>query len=161
MKLLVKLALAASLGVLSPGASAQEHKAGNLKIEHPWVRVTLPGGPAGGYTKVYNMGAHADKILSAASAMAERVELHTHIMKNGIMMMRRVKHVEVPAKGHVEFKSGGLHFMIFGLKHGLKKGDKLPMSIVFENAGTVNLEAEIKGVGKMKMKMKMDMKTKP
>lgn len=154
MKLLIKLALAASLGIFAPGAYAHEHKTGTLKIEHPWVRVTIPDRPGGGYMKVYNMGDQADKILSATSAMAERVELHTVTMKDGIMRMRRVEHVEVPAKGHVEFKPGGFHLMIFGILPALKEGDKLPLSLVFEKAGSINLEAEIKSAGKMKMDMK-------
>ena len=152
MNIVIKLTLAGALSFASLAAAAHEYKTGKMMIEHPWVRVTIPGRPGGGYMTVHNMGDQADKILSATSSMAERVQLHTHIMKDGKMMMRRVEHVEVPAKGHVEFKSGGLHLMIFGIKQHIKPGDKLPLTLVFEKAGSVEIEALVEGMGKMKMK---------
>ena len=151
MNIVIKLTLAGALSFASLAVAAHEYKTGKMMIEHPWVRVTMPGRPGGGYMTVHNMGERADKILSATSSMAERVKLHTHIMKDGKMMMRHVEHVEVPAKGHVEFKPGGLHLMIFGIKSQIKPGDKLPLTLVFENAGSVEMEAQVEGMGKRQM----------
>ncbi|HDO52507.1 MAG TPA: copper chaperone PCu(A)C, partial [Rhizobiales bacterium] len=109
MNILIKLSLAGALGLVSVAGAAQEMKSGNLMIMDPWVRFTIEGRPAGGYMKVQNSGAQADKLLSATSPLAERVEIHTSFMKDGIMKMRPVAHIDVPAKGYVELKSGGLH----------------------------------------------------
>ena len=152
MNIVIKLTLAGALSFASLAAAAHAYKTGKMMIEHPWVRVTIPGRPGGGYMTVHNMGDQADKFLSATSSMAERVEIHTHIMKDGKMMMRRIEHVEVPAKGHVEFKPGGLHLMIFGMKNQIKPGDKLPLTLVFEKAGSVEMEVLVEGMGKMQMK---------
>lgn len=133
--------LAGSTAVMVPGiAMAEEYKLGALKIENTRARVILHNRPAAGFMDVHNMGEKADRIVSANSAMAEKVELHTHMMENGVAKMRRVEAIDVPAKAHVPLKTGGLHLMIFGLKHKLKAGDKLPLTVVFEKAGSVAME---------------------
>ena len=127
--------------------NAQEYQLGKLKIEHPWARMTIPGRPAAGYMIVHNQG-DADKIISASSPAANRIEIHTTTIKDGVMRMRSAKHVDVPAKGSVEFKSGGFHLMIFGLKPSVKQGSKLPLTIMFEKAGPVKMELAVKTSGK-------------
>jgi len=137
------LAMATILNVIITATNAQEYQHGKLKIDHPWARVTIPGRPAAGYMIVHNQG-DADKIISASSPAANRIEMHTTTMKDGVMRMRATKHVDVPAKGSVEFKSGGFHLMIFGLKPSVKQGSKLPLTVVFDKAGPVKMELVVK-----------------
>lgn len=137
-------------------ATAQEYKQGSLKIENTRARVILQNRPAAGFMDVHNMGDEADRIISATSPMADKVELHTHKMENGVAKMRRVETIDVPAKSHVALKSGGLHLMIFGLKHKMKPGDKLPMKIVFEKAGSVDVEFAVESISGREMDKKMD-----
>jgi copper(I)-binding protein len=118
-----------------------------LQIEKPWARATVPGAKVGGgYMTIRNAGA-ADKLVSASSPVAARVELHVHINDNGVMKMREVPGYDVPAKGSFELKPGGAHLMFMDLKRPLKEGEKLPVKLKFEKAGEVNAEFQVGGLG--------------
>ncbi len=77
MRMIFQAALALALSVGGFAALAGDYKQGDLSIEKPWARMTIKSRPAAGYMKVHNMGNQADKIVSASSSMAERIELHT------------------------------------------------------------------------------------
>lgn len=69
---------------------AHDYTLCDLKIGHPYARVTIPGRPAAGYMSVRNTGGEADAIVSASSPLAERIELYTHLMVGSVMKMRRL-----------------------------------------------------------------------
>ncbi|HUN69570.1 MAG TPA: copper chaperone PCu(A)C [Burkholderiales bacterium] len=119
-----------------------------MQIEKPWTRATAPGAKvAGGYMLIRNQGASGDRLLSASSPAAARVELHVHINDNGVMKMRGVPAYDVPAKGAFELKPGGAHLMFMELKRPLKEGDKVPVKLNFEKAGEVSAEFEVGALG--------------
>jgi hypothetical protein len=60
------------------------------------------------------------------------------------MSMHPVESVDVPANGQAELEPGGLHIMLIGLTGDLEAGEKLPLTLEFENAGKVQVEAEIR-----------------
>jgi copper(I)-binding protein len=51
--------------------------------------------------------------------------------------------VDVPAKQSVEFKPGGMHVMLIGLKTPLKVGNSFPMTLRFEKAGSVSVNVRV------------------
>lgn len=112
-----------------------------VEIERPWSRAT-PGGAkvAAGYMVVHNKAGTADRLVSAASAAAERVETHVHIKEGEVMRMREVKGYEIPAKGRFELKPGGAHLMFINVKAPFKDGDRIPVTLNFERAGEVKVE---------------------
>jgi periplasmic copper chaperone A len=119
-----------------------------VRVEKPWARSTAPGATvAGGYMVIRNAGAAADRLLSASSPAAARVELHVHINDNGVMKMREVKAYDVPAKGSFELKPGGAHLMFMDIKRPFKEGEKLPVMLKFEKAGEVNAEFQVGQMG--------------
>jgi periplasmic copper chaperone A len=141
-----RLLAALALGLAAATAPAHEFKAGPITIGHPYARTTAPGQPnGGGFLKLVNQGATADKLLSASTAAAGSVELHTMRMEGDVMRMRQVDTIELPAGGTVELKPGGMHLMFIGLKQPLVAGEKFPLTLRFEKAGevivTVNVEA--------------------
>jgi periplasmic copper chaperone A len=119
-----------------------------VQVEKPWTRATAPGAQvAGGYMTIRNAGA-ADKLVSASSPAAAKVELHTHINDNGVMKMREVPGgYVIPAKGSFELKPGGAHLMFMDLKAPFKEGDKVPVKLKFEKAGEVDAEFQVGGMG--------------
>lgn len=138
-----------NLGFFVPAASADAHefKKGSLMIDHPFARANIAERPAAAYAKVMNMGSEDDRLISASSPVAGRVELHTHIMENGIAKMRPVETIEVPAGGSAELKPGGDHIMLFDLAEPLKKGDKFPLTLTFEKAGDVEVTVNVEALG--------------
>ena len=119
-----------------------------MQIEKPWTRATAPGAKvAGGYMMIRNAGAAGDKLVSASSPAAARVELHAHVNDNGVMKMREVPGYDVPAKGIFELKPGGAHLMFMDIKQPFKEGENVPVKLKFEKAGEVNAEFRVGGMG--------------
>ena len=118
-----------------------------IQIEKPWARATAPGAKvAGGYMLIRNAAA-VDRLLSASSPAAAKVELHVHVNDNGVMRMREVPAYDVPPKGAFELKPGGAHLMFMDIKRPFKEGDKLPVKLRFEKAGEVSAEFQVGGMG--------------
>jgi copper(I)-binding protein len=135
------------LAALALGAGAHEYKAGELKIGHPWARMTAPGQPSGGaYLKLQNGGSAADRLVGGSTPAADRVELHSMSMDGNVMKMRQVNAIDIAPGQTVELKPGALHIMLVGLKAPLKAGDKVPMTLKFEKAGDVKVELKIEEI---------------
>ena len=135
-------------GFLLPGFFLAFAAHAQVQIERPWTRATAPGAKvAGGYMLIRNSGAAADRLVSASSPGAGKVELHVHINDNGVMKMREVPGYDVPAKGSFELKPGGAHLMFLDIKQPLKEGEKLPVTLKFEKAGEVRAEFHVGRLG--------------
>ncbi|MBM3558545.1 MAG: copper chaperone PCu(A)C [Alphaproteobacteria bacterium] len=142
------VAAVAALSIAALPALTHEAKKGDLRIGHPWSRATAPSAPNGGaYLTVENKGTTADRLLAVRGDVAGKIELHTHTMKDGVMQMRPVEAIDVPAGGKVELKPGGLHVMLLGLKAPLVKGEHFPLTLVFERAGEVPVEVVVDTAG--------------
>ncbi len=139
-----------ALAVLTGPALAHDAKVGAIEIEHPWARATAPTAPTGVvYLELKNDGETADRLVSAASPAATTVQLHTHILEGGAMMMREVKAIDLPSKATVELIPSGLHIMLIGLKKPLVKDEVFPVTLTFEKAGTVTVDVKTEGPGAM------------
>jgi len=121
-----------------------------VSIDQPWMRATAPGAKvAGGFMIVRNQGEAPDRLVAAASPVAERVELHVHIDDGGVMKMRQVRGFDVPANGRFELKPGGAHLMFLNIKRQIKEGEQIPVTLTFEKAGEVKAEYRVGGLGAM------------
>jgi copper(I)-binding protein len=141
-----RLMCGVALMLASLAASAHSYKIGPIGIDHPWARPTVTGQPVGGaYMKIANKGA-ADRLLSATTAVAAAVQMHTMAMDGDVMTMREVDAVDLPAGQTVEFKPGGFHLMLMGLKAPLKSGDKFAVTLRFEKAGEVVVTVRVESV---------------
>jgi copper(I)-binding protein len=151
--LLVTFVLAMCLG---GGVRAQDYTAGSILVDHLWGRAGAGNRPAAVFLTIRNRGDAADSLIAASSPIAEKVELHTHRMEDGIMRMRRIERIDVGAGETVELAPGGLHIMMFGLTEKPEKESLRPLTLTFERAGPVDvmvrfqpLGAEGKGKGGM------------
>jgi hypothetical protein len=127
-------------------ATAQE-RYGDLTIDEPWARATAPSQPTGAaYLTVTNAG-ETDRIIAAATPIAGRVELHTHAMDDaGVMRMREVEAIELPAGETTALEPGGLHVMLFELESNLVEGETFPLTLSLENGGEIELEVQVQPV---------------
>ncbi|MEO1018603.1 MAG: copper chaperone PCu(A)C [Pseudomonadota bacterium] len=131
----------------SSNVQSQEFKAGDLTIGQPWARETSASQANGAaYFAVKNANTAADRLNAATSDVAERIELHTHLMEDGVMKMREVAFIEVPAEGDAALEPGGLHIMLLGLKSPLVEGESFSLTLEFENAGAVEVSVKIEDV---------------
>jgi copper(I)-binding protein len=139
----------AVLMALSHAVSAQaaDYKAGDVTVVDPWARATA-GKPRNGGTFVTLKGGRlGDRLIGASTEVARKAELHNHINDNGVMRMRHVEQVEVPAGGMAMLQPGGLHIMMMGLKKPLIEGESFPLTLHFKKAGEVTVDVMIMGVG--------------
>ena len=126
---------------ISTAAFAHDYKAGEILLDHPYARATMPMQPAAGaYLTIENKGKSADRLIALASPAARNVELHTMSMEGNIMKMRAVPELELKPADKVVMKPGsGYHIMLMGLVQPLKAGDKFPLTLTFEKAGKVEV----------------------
>jgi copper(I)-binding protein len=144
---LARAAILAALALFHAAVPAQEFTVRNLTIVEPWSRALPPNAPNGAaYFRVENSGGESDRIVSARTDIADTVEIHMHEMDGGMMKMRRVESVEVPAGGEARFKPHGLHLMLFGLKEPLAGGTSYALTVVFEKAGELDVSVDVKRV---------------
>jgi hypothetical protein len=143
-------ALALALTACQPAAtptpeSEHEGHSEGLSIEDAWARPSMMvDGAVAVYFEIHNEGGDADRLIAASSPAAANVELHESLEENGVMSMRPVEAIEVPAGGHTELKPGGLHIMLINLVEPLEVGDTIEVTLAFENAGDKMVTAEVR-----------------
>lgn len=135
-----RLFLAAALLPMAAGAQSA------ITIETPWTRAAGAGGQGAGFITIRNGGA-ADRLLSASTPAAGRAELHTMLRDGDVMRMRELDAIAVPANGAVTLAPGGLHIMLIGLTRPLAVGEQVPLTLVFEHAGTVTVNLAVQPAG--------------
>ena len=147
--ILRRLALAAPLAAIALSAQAGDYKVGAIEIVNPWTRATPATAPTGGgFLVITNTGKTADRLIAVKSPGAGKVEIHEMKMDGNVMRMRELdKGIEIPAGGTVELKPGGYHIMFMGLKSPFEKDTRVPATLVFEKAGSVNVELSVVPMG--------------
>ena len=128
------------------GDAAAPLSVGALELDGAYVRAMLPGQPVGGgFVVIKNTGSEDDRLVSAASPVAGTVELHEMAMQGEVMKMRKLNHgIPIPAGETVELKSGGLHLMFMQVTTPFKEGETVPVTLTFENAGSIDLTLPVK-----------------
>lgn len=139
-----------ALLALGANASAHDYKLGTLHIVHPWARATPKGATVGGgYMKITNNGTMPDRLIGGASPVAGRFEIHEmSVDDKGVMRMRMLKDgLEIKPGQTVELKPGSFHVMLVDLKQPLHEKDRVKGTLIFEKAGTVEVEYAVVAVG--------------
>lgn len=145
---IISFALAV-LFLTSQSLFAHGFKAGDIEIVHPWSRETPDGARvAAGYVVLKNAGNQPDRLLAASGEIAGRTEIHEMAVNDaGVMTMRPVAGLEIPAGGQLELKPGGYHIMFLDLQSAPKQGQPFAGSLTFEHAGTVEVEFAVEAMG--------------
>jgi copper(I)-binding protein len=109
------------------------HAADLVRVLNPWARATVPGQKVGGvYMEI--VARENLRLVSVKSAAAETAQVHQMKMENGMMRMRAVPFLELPAGKPVRLEPGGYHIMLFDLKRSLVTDQKLKLELTFEDA---------------------------
>jgi copper(I)-binding protein len=114
-----------------------------VSVDGVWARATVPGqSGSAAYFTIRNAGGE-DKLLTVSSPGAD-ASLHSTSMDNGVMRMRPIEALDIPANGTVELKPGGTHVMLMGLKQPLQAGSALELDLKFEKSGERKVMAEVR-----------------
>jgi copper(I)-binding protein len=143
------LRILALLVAWSGVAFAHSYKLGALEIGHPWARATPPTAPTGGgYLTIKNTGTTPDRLVQVRSPAAASAQVHEMKMEGNVMRMRELAGgLEIAPGATVALAPGGMHLMLMGLKAPFKQGEKVPLTLVFEKAGSIDVELVITAMG--------------
>ncbi len=118
-----------------------------VTVTQPWVRATVPQQKVSG-AFMQLQSAQDTRLVEVRSAAAGTVEIHQMEMVGQTMKMRLVPGVDLPAGKPVALGPGGYHVMLMDLKHQLKEGDVVPVTLVFEGKHakreTITLKVPVK-----------------
>ncbi|MBL8503787.1 MAG: copper chaperone PCu(A)C [Rhodocyclaceae bacterium] len=139
----MKKAVITALGLAAFSLSAMA----DVAVKDAWVRGTTPAQKAtGAFMEITSSDAAA--LLSAASPAAGVVEIHTMKMEDGVMKMRQIPKLDLPAGKGIKLQPGGNHVMLMDLKQQLKKGDVVPITLKIEGKDkqvqTLEIKAEVR-----------------
>ncbi|MCB1538118.1 MAG: copper chaperone PCu(A)C [Rhodospirillales bacterium] len=99
---------------------------------------------AGVFMVLTNNAAAPDRLVGADSAAADGVELVSlSVGDDGRMALNRVDAIDVPAGEPLVLGMGGSSLLMTGVKSQFKTGEKFPMNLKFEHAGTVPVNVEV------------------
>jgi periplasmic copper chaperone A len=114
------------------------------QIVDPYARVS-PSGSGAVFLVIQNHSANDDRLLSATSDVADRVELHTHTTDgNGVMQMIEVSEgFDIAAESTRALERGSDHIMLMGLNRTLKDGDTFDLTLTFERGEAVTVTVPV------------------
>lgn len=121
--------------------------AGELAVTGAWARATAPGVDMGAiYLTIDNGSARSDRLLRLGTQAAGRAEVHRTEVLDGIVRMREVEVLHVAAGERIEFKPGGHHVMLMGLKKPLVEGQVFDLELMFEISGPRKVKVVVRSV---------------
>ena len=145
MSLRLLTVTAAAAVLLSFAAVAQT---GKVEVKEAWARAT-PAKAENGAAYVTLVSQIADRLVAASTPVAKKAEFHEMSMQNGVMKMRQIQGIDLPAGRPITLKPGGYHIMLLGLNQPLEPGQTIPLTLTFEKGGTEQVTATVEKIGSM------------
>jgi copper(I)-binding protein len=133
------IALAAFTAVVAPAALA-------LEISNAWARATVPGQAVGGVYMELRSDEGA-RLTGVRSPAAKSAEVHSMSNDGGVMRMRRLDGLDLPAGRTVKLEPGAIHIMLLELKKPLEPGMRFPLELVVEQKGkkrSISVEVKVR-----------------
>lgn len=105
-----------------------------VAIMNAWVREAHPAAPVNaGYMTLINVGDEDLQVALVESDAFETVEIHEMAPVDGMMKMRRIHDLVIPARGQVSLEPGGKHLMLKKPRAPLTSGEKIDVTLTFES----------------------------
>jgi copper(I)-binding protein len=133
-----------ALGLLSAGSVAWA----GVEVSGAWARATMPGQQVAGVYMQLRSDVPA-RLIGVKSSAAETAELHQMSNEGGVMKMRHVDSLDLPAGEPVTLRPGGYHVMLFDIKRPLKAGEQVSVTLVIEESGRrieLPVQAQVRSV---------------
>jgi copper(I)-binding protein len=116
--------------------------AGEVTVSGAWVRATAPGQDSG--SLLFSIKSRQEaRLVAASSPVADKMEFHSMSRENGMMEMRAIDAINLPAGKTVDLEASGKHVMLVGLKQPLKAGDSVPFTLTVQYAD--NSRTKVRG----------------
>jgi copper(I)-binding protein len=140
----MKRALLLLTALLAPSAWANN----DIQVTDLVLREMLPGVKStAGYFTLTN---HSDKLVALQSVtgkMSTRIEIHEHLMENGMMQMQQVNDdLIIKAHEQLVFSPGGYHLMLFKPNRKIKKGEAFKLVLNFKTHKPITVDGKVVSV---------------
>ena len=139
------------MGLLCSAAVFAGTAADAVTVADPYIPALPPGQPNSlAYMGLTNSSDQNIELVAAEGGVSKAVELHTHVMEDGMMKMIKIPKIDLPAGKTVMLEPNGLHIMLIGLNKDLKDGDKAALTLVFKDGSKKVVDVPVR---KIMMKM--------
>lgn len=119
----------------------------DVRVEGAYINVPVPGSQStAAFFTLRNLSDQPLTLIAVHTEIAKRAELHSHTHKNGMIQMRREKHLVIPAKTSLEFTSGSYHVMLFDLQRSIQTGEQLQLLLEFSDGKQLPATADVKSL---------------
>ena len=113
-----------------------------ITIVEPRIRATAPGQTvSGAFMTLANSSETTFALTSISFSGANVVEIHETSMNDGVMRMRKISRIDIPANGSAELKPGSYHIMLIGLEREMKAGTAETLTLTFSDESQKSVEA--------------------
>ncbi len=144
MSSLLRLCILSVLFLFAGNACADSS---GVVVIDPYVRAIPPGlKVSAAYMTLQNNTDAEKKLVGVSSDSAKNAELHEHVHKDGMMQMREVESISIPANSSTMIEPGGYHIMLIGLTKAIKSGDLLNMELKFDDGKKQIIKIEVKKI---------------
>jgi periplasmic copper chaperone A len=148
MRSLKALTLSGVLLLAAVPLGAHEYASRDVTVAHPWARATPGGAKVGSvYLEMKAKRGPGDRLVAVRSPIAGSAEIHSHVMEQGIAKMRRLDGIPMPGGKSIILRPDGFHIMLIDLKEPLKEGDLTKVTLIFEKAGEIEVDATVEPIG--------------
>ncbi len=117
-------------------------------VHEAWARASAGAATTGAAYVTLMGGPQPDSLVGVSTPIAANAEPHETINDNGVMKMRPVAAVPIPAHQMVTFAPSGMHIMLMGLKQPLAAGQSFPLTLTFAHAPPVTVDVKVRGLGR-------------
>lgn len=138
-----RILAAAALFAAAPALA----QAQSIQVDQPWARATAPAAKAGGVFMTLTDTGAPDRLVAAATPVADVAEVHRTVEQNGVMKMQPIDALDLPPGQKVQLSPGGYHVMLMGLKQQLKPGDTFPITLTFAHAAPMTVTVKVEAAG--------------
>ena len=126
------------------GSESQRTLDNGVVVQDAWIRQTDTQAKAnGGYLTLINRSDQPTTLVAVASEAFDSVEMHEMAMVDGLMDMRELSELELPAGAEVQFAPGGKHLMLMGPHRHLKRGESVQLVLRFASGLRQKIQVDV------------------
>ncbi|NQZ20805.1 MAG: copper chaperone PCu(A)C [Colwellia sp.] len=141
--------------LLNISNSVFAHENRNIVIDAAHIRASIPGtNVTSAYMSIENKSVKTIVLTGASSAVSDRIEIHQHVMNNGMMSMRQVKQLIIKEQEQVILQPMGYHLMIFNVKKPLLPEDNITFTLHFAHQNDVVVSIPVQSIKQEKQAKK-------
>ena len=123
----------------------------SIVVENGYVRATIPGTQvSAAYMDLLNKSDKNKTLIGVEGAISERIEIHEHVMADGMMKMRQRENLVIEANNRTVLQPSGYHLMIFNLTSPLKPGQTVHITLLFSDGSKQHVPLPVQSIKRKK-----------